>query len=386
MQRLGFLKLVLGLASASRPQTLEALSRTFSNQITRRVALPPDRTEAFQEYVRRQKIRRYKPEAVSVEIQDLFLADDSMPSHTGAVTGDLEQKGYRHSVYVDMPSWAVKLRLLRAQNYTLTDRGRVLLLSDQNPGEQVNELPGNPLILNLAERYVFLFCLIDADGDLLREMFPPLISAGKFNRTEAGEAIGTALRKMRKQLEAGSGGKLQQARARLDRTLGAIDQQKGDGMGPRESIATPRTEPFVDCGILEKPNPEIYEYKFTQWGAAFLRSFVESESVADFLESQLTAAMCLNGEQRDCLETPNPTVSLDAYERLRTGLGYVSLRELALASIAQALRDSSGPVYEIRAVEAAIRGAAASGLARLALGREPGTAQVRLEIRAMKKP
>jgi hypothetical protein len=92
MQRLGFLKWVLKLATASRTQTLEALTRAFYGEITKQVAVPDEKRKAFEEYV--QERERRTRDTAYAQIQDLYLSDPLMPSRSGAVTGDLERAGY----------------------------------------------------------------------------------------------------------------------------------------------------------------------------------------------------------------------------------------------------------------------------------------------------
>ena len=384
MQRIGFLKWTLGLSSSSQPQTLEALSRSFSASVTRVVPVPSDRMQSFRHYARR--LNRYEdPTPSSAQIQDILLSDGRMPSHTGAVTGDLKQRGYRHSVYVEIPTWAVKLQLLRAQNYTLTDRGRVLLSCDQEfSPKNVATGPKNAMLLNLCERYVALFCFLDADGDALRETYRSLISMKTFSRFEAGQAVAEGLKRLRSAMTSSASGRLQQIRARIDRALLAVDQQKGDGLGPKESIATPRTEPLVDCGLLTKPNLDTYEYGFTPWGKKFFESLLDTPSVTEFLDTKLTSSVAAVRGRTIDVGMPRLAGSIAAaYQQLRSGLGYVSLRELAVATVAHSMGSDDMPLHEIFAIEKAIREGSAKRLARLALGREVGNAQVRLDLRAL---
>src|SRR5262245_57616054 len=99
MQRLGFLKVVLGLATASRSQSLESLTRAFHAKITKKIPIPLEMRSEFANYLREQQLhRRYQETAETAEIQDLYLSDPSLPSHSGAITGDLERSGYRHAV------------------------------------------------------------------------------------------------------------------------------------------------------------------------------------------------------------------------------------------------------------------------------------------------
>src|SRR5690348_14311779 len=104
MQRAGFVKWALNLSSTSRPQTLESLSTTFSNGATRRIPLSNTSRSTLEAYVRQQRIKRYKEplQTSAIEIQDRYLSDRQLPSRTGAISGDIQQKGYRHTVYVEI--------------------------------------------------------------------------------------------------------------------------------------------------------------------------------------------------------------------------------------------------------------------------------------------
>jgi hypothetical protein len=321
-----------------------------------------------------------------VEAQDIFLSDPALPSHSGAITGDLERKGFRHAVYVEIPTWAVRLRLLRPLNYGQTDRGRVLLLAGRGlSGRSSETSPTNPLLLNRSEQYVSLFCLLDADGDLFTAIYRHLLGRPTFTRADVGEISVEALKELRMvRLKNVSAGPLQQLRARIDRTIAAAQKQSGSGLGPKESIATPRTEPLVDCGILSKPHPDRYEYSFTKWGKAFLTELTLAPSVGNFLECRLSGVMAsLTGHQRGTGLPPVRTLAR-CYAELRTGLGYVSLRELSLAAIAEGLSVDGAELFEITEIEQTLKKAASQNdrYVRLALGRTGGIAQVRIDQRA----
>jgi hypothetical protein len=393
MQRLGFVKWLLSLASTSHPQTLESLTRTFFLNVTKVVPVDPDRRDSFEKYIKQQQLhRRYREGSESAQIQDLYLSDPTLQSHTGAVTGDLERKGFRHAVYVEIPTWATRLRLIRQQNYTLTDRGRVLLLVDTHAARSSSVRDDkNPFCLNVYERYVSLFSLLDADGDFLRAMYQKLLEVQTFTRADAGDAAVQALENLRStRLKTVSAGPLQQVRAKIDRTIAAVQKQSHGsqgGLGPKESIATPRTEPLVDCGILSKPNPDKYEYSFTEWGRNFLTALAGDISVSDFVESRLSLAMSSSTGHHLSVEPPTLQVVARPYTELRSGLGYVSLRELAVAAIGLAFESPDAQLFEITAIEQALKRAAGQNdrRVRLALGRTGGIAQVRIDQRALKE-
>jgi hypothetical protein len=390
MQRLGFVKWALSLASTARTQTLESLTRAFFANVTKVVPVGQERREDFEMYVRQQQLhRRYREGVASAELQDLFLSDPILPSHSGAITGELERTGYRHAVYVEIPTWATRLRLLRQQNYTLTERGRVLLLVGGGlAGKPSEPNDKNPLYLSVSEQYASLFCLLEVDGDLLTPMYRRLLEVGTFTRSTAGEMAAEALDELRgTRLKNASVGPLQQARVKIDKTLAAVRKSSHGGMGPRESIATPRTEPLVDCGILHKPSPDKYEYSFTDWGKAFLTALVSAASVSEFLECHLSFAISSLTGQKLSLDPPTLQTIAAPYAQLRAGLGYVSLRELALAAVALSLSSPGTPLFEISAIEQTIKKAAGQDnrYVRLALGRTGGIGQVRIDPRAFPK-
>lgn len=110
-----------------------------------------------------------------------------------------------------------------------------------------------------------------------------------------------------------------------------------------------------------------------------MSSLMSAGDVDEFLESRLSSEVApLVGRRM------SDDVSLgslqSAYEQLRSGLGYVSLRELALAAVGLALSVPEAPLFEIGKVEGFLKAAAGdnSRNVRLALGRNVGTAQVRI--------
>jgi hypothetical protein len=385
MQRLGFLKWVSILASPSRAQTLETLTRAFYLGVTKEVSVPKEKRESLDAYVLLHQQRTEHPGLA--QIQDLYLSDPLLPSHSGSITGDLEKAGYRHAVYVEMPKWATQLRLLREQNYTLTDRGKVLLIVGGVKADDFSAWsPRNPLLLNVAERYVSLYSLLDADGDFLSALYRRLLPTQTFTRADAGLGTLEALEELRGgRLKHPSVGRMQELRRKIDRTVDAIRKQRQGGLGPRESLATPRIEPLVDCGILRKPDPDRYEYSFTDWGRLFLNALVSAESVGAFLDNGFSSAFATLTGQSVNHELPPLSIFEESYTQLRSGLGYVSLRELALCSIANLLYSPGASLFEIAAAENLVRKAAGEGTrsVRLALGRTGETTQVRMDMRAL---
>jgi hypothetical protein len=381
MQRIGFVKWLLSLCSPSHTQTLESLTRSFYASITEVQALGVKR-DVFHAYVQQQGLhRRYKGVQEAAELQDILLSDTSLPSHSGAVTGEFDKRGYRHAVYVEIPSWATRLHLIRQQNYTLTDRGRVLLLAGRDQMEQ----PANKLLLTLPEKYILLFCILDADGDFISALYEQLLGRTEFTRKYAADlALGT-LQSIRsnKLVNRVNSGQFQEYRRRLDKAIEAVKKQSGEGLGPRESIVTPRLEPLVDCGLLMKPYADRYEYVFTDWGRSFFASLVSADSISEFLGTGLAAGMAAAVEGAR-VARPSLSDLNSAYSGLKSGIGYVPIQELALLASAQAIASSEKQVFEITATEQLLREAASKGdrYVRFALGRMGGPSQVRIDSRA----
>jgi hypothetical protein len=252
------------------------------------------------------------------------------------------------------------------------------------PNKGLENLKPNPLFLNLPERYVFLFCLIDVDGDFIAEMYQQLLGVRSFTRADAGDIAATALQNLRdRRLKNVSVCLIQQLRTKIDRSIEAIKNQRGSGLGPKESIATPRTEPLVDCGVLAKPNPEKYEYSFTDWGRLFLSELIDRQP-SEFLHSHFSSAMSsLTGQS--LIEEPELSDIEQPYLQLKTGIGYVSLQELGLLTVAHALSSPAQKLFEIKSVEETLKNTASQSdrQVRFALGGAGGK-QVRIDPRIFK--
>jgi hypothetical protein len=117
-----------------------------------------------------------------------------------------------------------------------------------------------------------------------------------------------------------------------------------------------------------------------------MTAFVSAIDMNDFLTNHLSSSMAkLTGQQIGA--TPSLSTLESAYSQLRSGLGYVSLRELALAAIVDQLATNEAELFEIGAIENFLKRAAADDnrFVRMALGRAGGIAQVRIDQRAFSR-
>jgi hypothetical protein len=362
-QRLGNLTILCSLSDPGNGTTLEGLTSKYQGLITSLQDIPDELKERVINYVRSYRPNRYpkKDGSISrVELQDLYLSDERLPSRSGAITGDMGSAGYRHAVYVEIPAWAVRLWLLRANNYTLTDRGKALLgvrpvgLAAFRLFDAVN----NPYMLVPGERYLFLYCILDADGDLIQKISPAFLShEATLTRSEIGNLVADSLEKLlREKIRPSTGGQEMNIAERVTLTVKSVRLQKGSGMGPRESVATPRTEPLVDCGLIQRISSNSYTYQPTTFGRHFFSTLTNSVSIDEFLRTQLAYSIASpKGKTVDFPFVMQYIVR--SYARLRSGLGYCSIREVAVLAVAMALNESSN-YFELFDAEQAIAEAA----------------------------
>ena len=369
LQRLGHLKLVSALANRSGTTTLEGLTLAFEAAVSTKLTIPPDQSSRVIQYVSEQaireriKLRDSKPPE-KIEAQDLYLSNPVLPSRSGAITGEIVRKGYRHTVHVEIPTWGVCTSLVRKQNYSLTDRGRaVLALAPDVLGLfRSYDTTRNPFDMSTAERAFFLYVILESDGDVIASLYRRLLSRDGFTRGEAGEATADSLAELRTdRLMKRSSGKAREAVRKMREIEKAIEDADPKSMGPRESFATPRTEPLVDCGVLRKPNGRDYVYDFTPGGKRFLSTLIESPSATSFIDERLGGATSDLFEATTTMKDESTILRYVArgYKMIRRGLGYLSLRELSALAIALAADEGVGGI-ELKDIEASILDAARS--------------------------
>ncbi len=362
-QRLGNLIILCSLSDPGNGITLEGLTSKFQSIITSLQDIPDEINQRVIDYIRLYRPNRYpkKDGSISkVELQDLYLSDERLPSRSGAITGDMDSAGYRHAVYVEIPAWAVRLWLMRANNYTLTDRGKALLgvRPAGTTAFRLFDAVNNPFLLVPAERYLFLYCLLDADGDLIQKISPAFLSQeATLTRSEIGNLVADSLEKLvREKIRPSIGGQAINIAERASLTVKSVRSQRGSGMGPRESVATPRTEPLVDCGLIQRISANSYTYQPTIDGRHFFSTLTNAVSIDDFLGTQL--AHSIASPKGNTVDFPCiMKYIVRSYARLRSGLGYCSIREVAILAVAFALNESSD-YFELLDAEHAIAEAA----------------------------
>ena len=350
-QRLGHLKMLCTVASPSNSMNLEGITSLFQASICSLVPIPSDLSEQVTEYIKNHRYNQYdlkKGLPVRIELQDYYLADSRLPSQVGALTGRLRAVDYLHMEYVEIPAWAVRLKLLREGNYTLTDRGKILLIPSMPGGRAMpeNDNKGvNPFVISDGERFLFLYCLLEADGDIIKRLYGELLEQDR--EITVGIVRGLMLDVLKK-LPA-------QLTPRFGRLLSSTETGHISSMTKTlergsDQIVIPRLEPYVDCGIVRRAHRQYYTYRLSDHADSFLGFLREFEKIDDFLEKGLAKACTdLLGVQ-SCRSTERIRHYIaDSYLKMRSGLGYCSIRELAMLAVACAINKHD--CFEIDDVE-----------------------------------
>jgi hypothetical protein len=362
MQRIGFLYFVCRLASRAKPITRDSLAGKLRAEL--KAPVPAD-WAIVGKYIDRLKVSgvnmRYGPHPSVVELQDSLLANERLPSATGAVTDE---------VAADIVDEAVAWGLLRNVNYTLTDRGAVMLhLWDLSE-------TGHPLLLGPLARQACTYWYLDADGDALRAAYSE-IPTNDFTRKQLGEAAGRGLQTLlsdKKFMNSVD----RTARTRFRSLAEAILNPKGNASGSGRAVyqqATLRGEHPADLRLLEKP--DRFSYSYVLPAKAFIRMI--GPDVGSFLQHGFAreysrAHYC---EPRHSDPEKVWPFFVRAYDVLKNRLGYASYEDVAL--LAQTFAVVADEWFEVEEIKGEISSPKNAHRTRLGLGRSGKAEYVKVE-------
>ncbi|MBM4448444.1 MAG: hypothetical protein FJ015_04305 [Chloroflexi bacterium] len=344
MQRLGYLKHLMNRCAALETSNIETLGRDLAETATRQVRtfLTPELTkyarhrltDGTYRTLREQVAAWERGEAkgqVFIEIQDVYLSDFQLPSRTGKLVSEDWRK---------YPYLGVHLGLIRAGTWSPFERGMALLrltpkaeldaFREHNPA-------ANPLYLSPGQRILLLYCLLENDGDVLKQLYTHLIERQSFSDRDAGDLLPGIFRAIGQQfwnrsLPIEERDKLE----RLRKIAESIEQWHGrsySGGGAREEAIKVRVEPFADIGFLLKDDPYRYEYRLAPEGQAFFATLGPAADIGPFLDTTFfqtwattfcpaDARPASNGEMRAAL--------VRAWNDLKSPLGYAPIVDIAL--------------------------------------------------------
>jgi len=367
MQRLGFLKPLLALASSREAWDFESLGRELVGTVTRRVKATID--DELETYIRRRLTdRTYNdlkkrlaaknslPEAVTLEVQDAYLASSTLPSNTGKlVEGDWRK----------YPLLATQLGLVRRGTFSALVRGMAFLELDAASQAQMFEsfqAGCNPFVLEAPQTLLLLYAFLENDGDVIKPLYGCLRHiGGVFSDRDAGDRLPEIYKDIeraesKRNLTIEEREELEKL-LRMAQSIAEWRGRKYTGSGALIEAVTVRLEPYVDMGILGKPDPFRYEYTLTERGRAFAAALAKVDELDGFLARGFFGAVAplFHSRPRHRRHVPLLVRALyDSCMDLKSGLGYTPVKELALLTVTRSLPDS-GFYFEVQEAFDALR-------------------------------
>ncbi|MCM8790054.1 MAG: hypothetical protein NC916_03450 [Candidatus Omnitrophica bacterium] len=241
---------------------------------------------------------------------------------------------------------AINLGIIRKGTYSLLVRGQAFLAiinadekkSFYRTGSISPHIVLNPMRLTIPQCILLLFSFIEGDGDVLKLFYKNLLPISEsISDRDAGGYLPEIYRAIIKEhrSKARSGDDLLRIQKILD-TADKIEKRKYIKKAAKDILlhsVTPRLEPFVDLGLLSKPDPFNYRYQITDATRAFFEQLISSESIDHFLNQSFfqaaNKAFAINAEHRADRETILPLIQ-KAYTVLKSPLGYAPILEVSL--------------------------------------------------------
>lgn len=342
MQRLGYLKALAALVNDSETSNLEALGRRLIGRVTHQVRLVPPFDVDLQDYAKtrltdgayknlRKKIMENAGPA-DVELQDVYLADRSLPSSTGKL---VEANWRRY------PYFGTSLELVKKGTYSALTRSLVLLAV--TPREELAAFmeidnQHNPMRISDRQAAVLLYCLLDNDGEVFLPLLRALVAMGEgvFDERMAGDMLPEILRAVtanhaKRSLPAAERERL----SMLSKIAVNVAKWRGKpytGSGAREEAIRVRLEPWCDLGLLSKPVREKYDYQLSDASRALVEQGDRDDDIDEFLERGFFAAFaaCRGMEARPAREREATEALAQAGDALKSTLGYTPITDVGL--------------------------------------------------------
>lgn len=342
MQRLGFLKALAALVNENETSNLETLGKRFISRVTQRVRLSPPFDEDLQEYaktrltdgayreIRKTIMDNAKP--TGVELQDVYLADRSLPSSTGKMV----EANWRR-----FPYFGTSLELIKKGTYSALTRSLVLL--DVTPKEEIAafsevDRQHNPMRISDSQAAVLLYCLLDNDAEVFLPLLRSLVEQGEgvFDERVAGDLLPAILRAVvsahgKRSLPAADRERL----AMLGKIAASVETWKGKpyaGSGARQEAVTVRLEPYCDLGLLSKPSSETYAYQTTKAALALVESWGRFTDTDRLLQDGFFTAFaaCRGYEAQPASDSEATDALVRAGAGLKSSLGYTPITDVGL--------------------------------------------------------
>lgn len=350
IQRLGFLKHLVLKSSKSSVNNPENIGKELIASVSKKakielepeikqyikIALTSSRYAAIREKVLKDGVEEDQNGQIFMEIQDIYLSDPRLPSHRGKLIDD---DWYRY------PSLALDLKLIRKSTYSIFARGQALLLLTNDEEKKafispnINDRTINPFLISKAQSLLLLYSFIDADGDVIKSVFKIILNKkGEFSDKEIGNELPDIYRSLAKKIRSHTRSgddlvRIQQLRDTAEKIEEVSRKSSPGGKNAREHASTPRLEPYVDMGLINKPNGYSYLYKVTEATQNFFKKLINEESIDHFLHNCFFAASNESHEMGASHDAKSQTV-LDsiykAYKVLKNPIGYAPIYDVCL--------------------------------------------------------
>ena len=372
MQRLGYLKRLTRRVIALSTSSAENLGSDLTQTVMRKVRVPltTDRVAYIRQRLYDRVYNGLKKQAaawsegeeaiVAMELQDLYLADPTLPSRTGKL---VRNDGRQY------PPLGVALGFIRAGTYSPNTRALSLLYF--TPEAELEAFldyqpEANPLHLSRPQALLLLYALLENDGEAVAPLLGQLAneSAGGFSDREAGDRLPEVYRALikrhrRRVLSAEERDRLEVLSQVAD-SIAKWRERSYTGGGAHTETSTPRVEPYADIGLLHKPDPFRYRYAFTPAGLAWAEALtgVESDAqVAEFLATRFFATAARAWDiPATSLTDPEAIVPHlhRAWQAIQSTGGYAPIKEIALVAGIEALLEGGLVIETAVAREALI--------------------------------
>jgi hypothetical protein len=359
MQRLGYLKHLLRRVVASNTSNLENLGQDLIETVSRKVNVLLDAERAAYVRVRlfdnayatlKKQVDAWQkaggdPSLVALEMQDLYLADPSLPSGVGKLSKE-DWKRY--------PPLAINIGLVRAGTYSANTRALSFshFISEIELRAFNEYSPDiNPLKLAPSQALLLLYAFLENDGEAVIPLWQALAAqypGAIFNDRQAGNLLPEIYQAIIKRqrgrvLSADFRERLNTLEKSSEFIIRARQTERYAGGSAREEASRVRLEPYVDIGLFDKPDRLKYEFSFNRQGLAWVQALegVSAEAeISAFLHQRFfqTAARAWEISALP-LATPDEIVPRlrQAARRISSPGGYTPIEELGLVAGIDAL-------------------------------------------------
>lgn len=374
MQRLGYLKRLIRRITSGSTSNLDNVGNDLLELSMKKVKV--DLNEERASYIRvrlfdrvykslKEQVNTWEKDpgttiSIQMEIQDLYLADPSVPSRVGKLVKEDWRK---------YPPFGINLGLIREGTYSANTRALSLLYltAEMEQKAFLEYIPEyNPLKISQKQGILFLYSLIENDGEVVLPLFSQLLQSDQevFSDRAAGNFLpeiysGVISRYRTRSLAVDLRERLEVLEKSAQSIIGARKSEKYEGGSAREESIRPRLEPYVDIGLFTKPNPMKYEYSFSPIGRLWVCTFTgqeDSAGIEEFLSRRFFQSIAKAWEiDAEPLTTPDEVVPYlkRAAKAISSSSGYAPIEELALLSGIEALVDEH-KIFETGAAREAI--------------------------------